>query len=259
MIKIEIAISTLNDGIHKIHFNPKFNYLIVHQINNNKDYSHYERLIKLKNIRYIKSHSIGLSKSRNLAIKNSDADYIWIMDDDVKIDDNAYDDFFKIINSNTKFDMLILSHSSTSRSHNNKAYSLSSINRYNAMSVSSIDMLLNRKSIIDNKILFNENFGLGTNLPSGEEFIFTTQMLKKKLKIYKTNIIFSYHPPIASGHDFYSDNRKLKAKLAMFTITYGETIGRFLFLCFIIKKIKILMKKRKILSAIHICFSTNRL
>lgn len=243
---IEIAISTLNDGIFNIKLRHDFNYLIVHQITNNKDYSFYINSILNKNVRYISSNEIGLSKSRNIAIKNTHSDYIWIMDDDVTILDDAQEKINSLISENQNCDMFILNHKPVKK--NKTSY----INEYSAMSVSSIDMLIKRNSIINNNISFNENFGLGTSLPSGEEYIFTIEMLRKKLTIIKTKDIFSFHPDILSGNDFYSSNNKLRAKLEMFSFWYGAKIGRLIYIAFVLKKMKPLIKNKRFFSALFI-------
>ncbi|MER5102653.1 glycosyltransferase [Morganella morganii] len=253
-MKIEILVSTLNDGIENINISPLFNYLIIHQTNNNKNYSKTLEKFDTHKIRYIQSDSIGLSVSRNIAIKNSNADYIWIMDDDVIIDDNAYDNLQSIINSNLNFDMLVLSHTTLENPNNiNVTTKFSRINSFQAMSVSSIDMFIKRSSVVDKNIAFNEQFGLGSAYPSGEEYLFTIQCLKSGLKILKTNKIFSYHPPIASGHDFFTTPNKLKAKLYMFRNVYGNCFGTFIYFIFILKKAHILVPNRKLLQAIKIC------
>ncbi|HAW2772904.1 glycosyltransferase [Escherichia coli] len=253
---IEIAISTLNDGIEKIKLNPKFNYIIIHQISNQKNYSTIVNKLSSSKVKYIPSKTIGLSKSRNLALENSNADYIWIMDDDVIIDDNAYDNLQSIIYSNLNFDMLVLSHTTLENPNNrNITTNFSRINSFQAMSVSSIDMFIKRASVIDKKIAFDEQFGLGSKYPSGEEYLFTIQCLKSGLKILKTNQIFSYHPPVASGHDFFTTPNKLKAKLYMFRNVYGNYFGTFIYFIFILKKIHILVPNRKLLQAIKICFT----
>ncbi|MER1750080.1 glycosyltransferase, partial [Proteus mirabilis] len=135
-MSIEIAISTLNDGIFNIKLRHDFNYLIVHQITNNKDYSSYINNIYNENVRYISSNEVGLSKSRNLAIKNSHSDYIWIMDDDVIILDGTQEKINKLISEKQNCDMFILNHKPV------KGNKTTYINEYSAMSVSSINMLI---------------------------------------------------------------------------------------------------------------------
>lgn len=248
---IDIAISTLNNGIENIKINNDFNYIIIHQVNDRKDYSvSIEKLLSY-NVKYIRSDTIGLSKSRNIAIQNSEADFIWLMDDDVTIDNNAYMNILSLINSSHTFDMIVLSHTTIDEDKKNDVR-IYSINKRKATSVSSIDMLIKRKSIIENEIFFNENFGLGTKYPSGEEYLFTIECLKRNLTVLKTTQVFSYHPPIASGIDFYSSENKLITKLKIFKISYGNLLGNLVYILFILKKSKTLIKNKKLISAIRI-------
>lgn len=251
-MKIEILVSTLNDGIENINISPLFNYLIIHQTNNNKDYSKTLEKFDTHKIRYIQSDSIGLSVSRNIAIKNSNADFIWIMDDDVEIDHNAFSNISKLIEKYTDYDMFVLSHSSNPLLNSNQEIKVFEVNKITAMSISSIDMLIKQKSIMKCNILFNENFGLGSKYPSGEEYIFALDMLKKGLKILKTSQIFSLHPDISSGNDFYSTPIKLESKLRMFKHCYGSILGNAFYLAFIFKKIAILKRNKKFLIALSI-------
>lgn len=249
-MKIQVLISTMNDGILNINYRKDFNYLIIHQVNNGKSYSFITEKLP-SNIKYYQSNDVGLSKSRNLALLKAKAEYVWIMDDDVTISDDALYNLENIINSKLNFDMLVLSHSSH-KNNSPQQFKVKKITRLSAMSVSSIDMFIKRDSIIAKKIKFNEKFGLGTSHPSGEEFIFTTQLLKEKLVVLKSNLVFSYHPPIASGNDFFSTDYKLITKLLIFKLCYGNFLGYLIYLIFIIKKSRVLIKNKRLINAIKV-------
>lgn len=252
-MKIEILISTLNEGIFDISFSEGFCYLIVHQITDDRDYSDIVGLFP-GGVRYFKLNCSGLSVSRNFAIANSIGDFIWIMDDDVEIIDNGYSLLCTCISKLPSFDMLVLNHSNF-KNNNIKfdsVLNLRSINYLTAMSVSSIDMLINRQAI--GSISFNENFGLGSNYPSGEEYIFTVDMLKNRLDVLKIDNVFSYHPGMSSGHFFYESDIKIKTKLIMFRYCFGKVLGRLLFALFILKKSYKLFKYNKFLTALYILF-----
>ncbi|XVH58589.1 glycosyltransferase [Providencia hangzhouensis] len=233
-MKIEILVSTLNDGIENLSLSPSFDYLIIHQVNNQKDYTEIYNKLKLPNVKCISSNTIGLSISRNIAIKNSTADFIWIMDDDVEVTEDSFIKISNFIEKNPNYDMFVLSHA-THIIKNNKIKTFE-INKITAMSISSIDMLIKRKSILENNILFNESFGLGAKYPSGEEYILAIDMLKRGLRILKTTQIFALHPDISSGNDFYSTPIKLESKLKMFKHCYGRVLGNAFYLAFIMKK-----------------------
>ncbi|PHM62373.1 glycosyltransferase [Xenorhabdus ishibashii] len=250
-MRIEILISTLNDGLFDIKINEKYIYLIVHQITLHEKIGVYEKyfLEKLKNnnVRYIQSNTIGLSKSRNIALKNSVGDILWIMDDDVEILESTHD---KIINSyrNTSYDILILNHTTAKNktsSYNIKQYKHNIIS---SAKIHSIDISFRKK--IKEKILFDESFGLGTKLPSGEEYIFITDAIKANFSVYQTNIIASAHPNISSGVDFYSTKEKIIAKRKMLDRIFRK-LSLILTILFIFKKTILLIKKKKLLSFIR--------
>ncbi|WP_408900767.1 glycosyltransferase family 2 protein [Photobacterium piscicola] len=245
-LNIEVAISTLNDGIYNPKFRDDFNYLIIHQISNDVDYSDYIQTLP-KNVRYIKSNTVGLSKSRNLAIENTNAEYLWIMDDDVGIHDSALIYVEDYLKKHPKLSMLVVSHSHEEIEYlpGNKEQN---INKISAASISSIDMII--KVDLLNGIRFNENFGLGAKYVSGEEYIFACNLLDKGKEIIKTRKVCTYHPLISSGQDFYSTPMKLKTKLEMFKAANGLIRGNLLYVLFCIKKIKIIYKKNAIKNVI---------
>lgn len=255
-MKLEIIVSTLQDGIYNLKFSDKFHYLVIHQIpavSDNEKYKRYSLTFPC-NVKYIQSNTKGLSISRNIGFNNSTADYIWIMDDDVVVLEDSLTKFYKLLSAFPEFDMYIVEHSNTlSQPKSHKKCKV--VNYYSAMSISSIDMIIKKSSI--NKIHFDEQFGLGTNYPSGEEYIFAIDMLKSKKKLLKVFDVYSYHPDVSSGYDFFSTRNKLEAKLAMFSRCFGPFWGRVLYVLFITKKMKTLIKNRKIKNAVEVIFQKN--
>ncbi|KGN72317.1 hypothetical protein HQ47_10260 [Porphyromonas macacae] len=134
--------------------------------------------------RVISNEERGLSKSRNLALKNAIGDICLIADDDV-IYEPDYEQKVQRAYSVLKdadviiFDIIKKDKRSTIYKKKRKLGFLA------VLKCSSIRISFKRNSIIDNGITFNELFGAGTDLfSSGEENIFLYECLKKKLKIY---------------------------------------------------------------------------
>ncbi|QZN97074.1 glycosyltransferase family A protein [Symbiopectobacterium purcellii] len=243
---LEILISTLNDGVFNIKLNKEYDVLIVHQITNGKmtDYeSYYNQNIASERVRYIQSNTIGLSKSRNIALKNSCGKYLWIMDDDVEVLDNLEDRIVECFESN-HCDIVILNHFFSNQEIIDTREKQFHHNKISAAGICSIDICMRRE--VNKSIFFDENFGLGTSLPSGEEYIFITDALDNGYKVYQSNILSSTHPEISSGLDFFSTSNKVRAKKAMFKRVF-KRIGSVMMFCFFIKKIPLLIKKRKVL------------
>lgn len=241
---LEVGISTLNEGLYKISFNNDFDYLVIHQVTDGNDYDHYKVNLP-KNVRYIRSDSKGLSKSRNLALANAKAKYLWIMDDDVKLVSQAKRIIVDLISSNSDCGLHVMSHSDcySNFSHEFKS---SSIGFFDSFKVSSIDMIIDVEKL--KGIEFDEEFGLGTEYPSGEEFIFTNSVLKRGIVARKYQIIASIHPPEASGLDYYSTPNKLRAKLLMLVKVSGRTLGAGLYLLFLLKKMPELIRNRALIN-----------
>ncbi|WDG00264.1 glycosyltransferase family A protein [Pectobacterium carotovorum subsp. carotovorum] len=236
-MNIELLLSTMNDGIENIKINHDFDYLIIHQVTNGREGEYNEffnKNISSEKIRYIQMNRKGLSLSRNVALKNSVGSFLWVMDDDVVIHDDALERIKNLIENNASIDVFILNHSDDM----NAKIAVKKAKKHNffsAAKISSIDILINRR-LIENGLLFNEEFGLGTSLPSGEEYIFITDALKKNFCVLQTNLIVSYHPPFSSGLDFFSSENKIAAKVEMFKRIFGFK-GRLLTFAFFIKKL----------------------
>lgn len=237
---LEVAISTLNDGIYSIKLNNDYNYFIVHQVNNSENYNSFVNNLP-NNVRYLKTNTIGLSKSRNIALQNAKSKYLWIMDDDVELLSDAKSNIFSIVTSSPDCGVYVISHSHESSSYS-PHYSTKLVTFKDTFKISSIDMIVNVER--SHGIMFDEDFGLGTNLPSGEEFLFVNSILKKGDTIFKYTLIGSLHPVESSGLDFYSSPNKLRAKLLMLIKCKGKVLGMILYLIFLLKKMFIITNNK---------------
>lgn len=236
MINVSIAVSTYSNRIEQLTLKeyPNVEYIIVHQSPCDIS-SKISMLLENRNdVSYIPTETIGLSKSRNIAIKNSKGKYIIIMDDDVDFSFNSIEKLTKHMDEDD-VDIGTYYHKYTNgKTTKNKEYSFSH-NKLNIANPSSIDICLKRESIAASGVLFDENFGLGTSYPSGEEMIFLSDCIKSGLKLKRYPIEVCIHPPVTSGSDFYSSKEKILAKKAMFKRVYGR-LGGIMFILFILKK-----------------------
>ncbi|WP_060983148.1 glycosyltransferase family 2 protein [Vibrio splendidus] len=239
---LEVAVSTLNDGLYKISFSSQFDYLVVHQITDGdgNDYDEYITSFP-SNVRYVRSYSRGLSKSRNIALSNTKAKYLWIMDDDVTILSQSKGIVFDILSKYPDCGLYIVSHSDDEKSFTSE-YKVNSIGLLKSFKVASIDMIIDVETL--DGINFDEMFGLGSEYPSGEEFIFTNQVLKRGFSVLKFSIVASIHPLEASGLDYYSTPNKLRAKLLMLIKVLGPIKGTVLYLTFLVRKMPELIRAR---------------
>ena len=152
-------------------------------INQTSDINNVKDVIYGKN-RLYSYNERGLSKSRNKAIMNSNADICIIADDDLKYESD-YEE--KIKNGYKKYkDAGIIAFyvDNVDKKFEKKKRKEGKINLITSMKIQSVQITFKRKSIIDKKIKFNELFGTGTELYSGEENIFLADCIRNNLKIY---------------------------------------------------------------------------
>lgn len=194
-----------------------------------------------QNIRILFCKERGLSKSRNLALKNCKADFGYIMDDDVILEENSIEKIvMKMVEDSADIGTSYFK-------YENGCFSKSNLSKpfkhdlFTTAKVSSIEMCIKIDSVKNNNIFFNEKFGLGTDLPSGEEYIFLSDCLKKRLNVNYYPICIGTHPNITSGDDFYSSSDKILAKREMLKHVFLWKSPLFVF-AFWIKKIPHVIK-----------------
>ncbi|WBL14826.1 glycosyltransferase family 2 protein [Sutcliffiella sp. NC1] len=183
-MKVEYLISTMY----------KSDYKFINDMNINSDatiinqtdfYKKQEYETNRGKIKFISTTDRGLSKSRNLAIKNASGDICVLCDDDIKHYDNSVEVIKKAYLENSEADIIVFAYHTKGRHKKNFTQKSSKINYLSAMKISSVQITFKRKSILEKGILFNEQFGTGSSVyQSGEENIFLFECLKKGLKIY---------------------------------------------------------------------------
>lgn len=240
---LEILISTMNKTsfsfLNEMFPNEEIrelNILIINQTRKGE-----ELISKLDNIRVINSFEKGLSKSRNLAIKNSVGDICLIADDDTQ-----YVAGFDKIIMNTFLEQpnasVIRFKIDTFCGKDYKLYPKQSKvlrTTRDISNISSVEIAFKRKCIINNGILFNLYFGLGSNFSSGEEYLFLKDVLKMGLDAYFENKVIVKHT-LERTTKIASSNF-IKTKAALYYIDYN--ILSYLFL---LKLIFFLVRKHQI-------------
>lgn len=142
----------------------------------------------------------GLTKSRNIALKNISADIGIIADDDVRYTNESIDIIKNTHTQNPEVSIALFKiDTKEDREYKNYAKNevIFSLNKFPHWP-SSIEITFKRKDI-QNKIWFDERFGLGTKFPGGEEKLFILDALKqsKIVKYFPYNIV--HHPYESSG------------------------------------------------------------
>ncbi len=189
------------------------------------DLSVYEKKISEifgdKNQSHVFIQGYGLSRNRNAAINllmelDIKERYFYISDDDIEL---CLDGIQEVVEfaSTSGLDMVAGKIATLDMRDHKQNYSSSTValNKLNAARVSSVEMVLSRATVEKCKLRFDEQFGLGAKYPSGEEYIFVTDLLNQGCRAAFYPAYLCKHPPVTSGHDFYSTPEKIMAKGAM--------------------------------------------
>lgn len=206
-MKLNILISTINDGIRNVEkiFLPEDNaisYIISHQVTNYKDYSTEVTLLKQrKDVIYLSSNVKGLSKNRNNCLEHIDGDIVYICDDDVSL---LYEGILKIIEKFKNSDNIDVLRCQIKtfegkpyKQYKPVEYKIDSLSQLT--NFSSIEMTVKSAFIKENHIWFDEKFGIGAQYPTGEDFIFITDIFKKNGNIVHHPIDIVEHEEFGTG------------------------------------------------------------
>ena len=246
MSSFSVLISTSNYRISEM---PKSRFdgvkcVVVHQIYGD------QRFYSLDipgHVIYKKLSYPGLSKSRNVALDLCDTSYAYIMDDDVEFFPGKIRELVGLMQRDS-IDVATCQFRYKTRGAP-KRYKKQPFDHdlLTSAKVASIEMCVNVDAIRKKGIKFDERFGLGTDFPSGEEYIFITDCIKKGLKVRYYPVLTGIHPNETSGEDFFTSSNKVLAKREMIKRVWGWR-SPILIAAFWLKKAPLLVKRGYFLS-----------
>lgn len=207
-IPFEILVATTNrttldfiDNMFKNNDLEHYHLLIINQTSENK-----LLVSDVPNIRVINAFERGLSRSRNLAIQHAIGDICLLADDDV-----VYLEGFenKIMEAFKLYPEAALIHfkAKNFKGDDFRKYPIKDCkhNLKTIRGMSSIEMAINRKLILNKKITFDVRFGLGAPFPTAEESLFCRNILKQNGLIYFNNAFIVAHSEHNSGRKLGDD------------------------------------------------------
>ncbi|OOE62351.1 hypothetical protein [Salinivibrio kushneri] len=212
----KILISTTDDFFLKRDYRPSCDYLVINQIIN------IERgaLCTPNCISLVEK---GVSKSRNAALSFCESGLALISDDDVSYVKDVEHVIKKAFDENPEADIITFQFLDNDYRLYKRNYRQKTFwhDVYSLAKVSSVEIAFRVDSIKGANLRFDENFGLGSKLPSGEEYIFLVDALKRGLKILYMPIPILIHPGESSGGQFKSNPDLIMSKGAMLYRIFG--------------------------------------
>lgn len=197
------------------HFS-NFSILIINQTRENKilvsDYP---------SVRVINSFEKGISRSRNLGIKNAVGKIILIADDDVVFIEDFQKKIIKAYNENQNATAICFQTATQNGDlYSNYLKKKNKLNNRKIRKVLSIELTVKVENLRKNNCFFNEFFGLGSKFQDSETFFFLRRIKYKKLNIVFQPSVIVIHQPFSSSDDACSD-RVIYARMAGFYKTSG--------------------------------------
>jgi hypothetical protein len=180
-----------------------FNLLVINQTSSDKQLKS-----DFDNVEVINSFERGLSNSRNLALQKASKELVILTDDDVVFQSGFEDCVLKAFNSNPTHDgfrFQFLNGKGNLAKKYPKQFE-DTLSDLEILNSSSVELVFKRRSILESKVQFDTDFGIGTQFSMGEEAIFVADVIKKGLKIgfIPETLVAHSHPSTGHKTDIYS-------------------------------------------------------
>ena len=181
----------------------------------------------------IEDNSKGVSRSRNIGLLHANCDYIWFMDDDILLNNDA---IITVKNYILKYnaDIFTVRMQTFDRDAPYKNYPNKHIlDRGDIINISTVEIIASRGFILESKVRFNESLGLGTKYPSCEENIFLLDLFDLGAEMIHIPEYVQKHPFVNRRTMHFTDPNILFAK-GVFCKRYNGFMGiilMFLWIC----------------------------
>ncbi|MBK0368752.1 glycosyltransferase family 2 protein [Flavobacterium agrisoli] len=223
------------------HFS-NFSILIINQTDDE-----YLLTSEFPTVRVINSNEIGLSKSRNLGLKNVTGKIILIADDDVVFFENFQENIIIEYNQNQDFSAICFQ-TITKKGHLYSKYpkERKKLNSKELRKVLSIELTFKIEDVKKENCLFNEFFGLGGKFQDSETFFFLKRMVHNGCKVIFIPLPIVIHEAFSSSDDASSD-RVIYARMAGYCKSHGIFAYFFLFkyMFFLLRKYNLSVPEMK--------------
>ena len=180
MAKVEVLISAMHQKDLSIIDRSRIcsDVLLINQCDRN---GAQEETREYGKVRCLSTTERGLSRSRNMALKNAVGTYCLFCDDDEVLYDGYEKEIEAAYERYPNADLICFQIKRPGKSYPSK---FQKINYIRSLKISSCQISMRLDSVIDAGISFDPSFGSGTPLGSGEENIFMFDCLRRRLKIF---------------------------------------------------------------------------
>ena len=183
-------------------------------------------------VKVLELQSLGVAKSRNAAILNTNTEYLIFGDDDIEFSESGIAAAINLLNTNPNISILLMQ-AVDETGKLRKSYPIKGhdLKLTNSAKAATYEMMIRVSEIKVAGIKFDENFGAGATNYLGDEYIFIADALRAGLKGKFEPIVIATHPIESSGNLRNSaSDRRARAKVFSRVFGIWSPIMRTLFL-----------------------------
>lgn len=181
-------------------------------------------LLRRSDVTLVTQEGRGLSRNRNNALQHAEADVVVIADDDCRYTPESIARICEAYRQHPEADAVCFA-SADYDGRPFKRYPTETLCYAEACRrgyyPTSFELTLRRESLERDGLLFDEHFGLGAELPAGEEEVFLADAERAGWRVLFVPECIVRTDPATTGSRFLSDARLQRAKGAVFRRRFG--------------------------------------
>jgi len=224
--KLTIGYSVLVDRVQNIRppeVRADWETVIVVQNPQQKNWSprEFPQLGSRNDLKVQELQSVGVAKSRTRAIWLAGSEYLVFADDDIEFSETGLEDAIHYLDNHPMLSLLLAQAqdpSGTLRKRYPKT--ATKLGLFNSARAATYEMIIRVDAIRQFGVVFDENFGAGSENYLGDEYIFIADLLRAGGKAEFVPITIATHPEISSGSGWGTDRDRM-ARAKVFSRVFG--------------------------------------
>ena len=165
--------------------------------------------------------STGVAKSRTRAIWLASGEYLVFADDDIVFSDSGLEEAIKYLDENPRLSLLLTQAQDPSgRLRKQYPSSRAKLSVWNSARAATYEMIIRVDAVRQFGVVFDEQFGAGSENYLGDEYIFIADLLRAGGKAEFVPITIATHPAASSGSGWGTDRDRV-ARARVFTRVFG--------------------------------------
>ena len=196
LLPLTVGYSTLAKRAKNIEFLTSVNNLVIVQNPDGTTIPTFTGEVKV-----LELQSIGVAKSRNAALSNTNTEYLIFGDDDIEFNESGITSAVNFLAANPKISILLMQAvDETGALRKGYPSSAHKLKLTNSAKAATYEMMVRVADIKAAGVKFDENFGAGAENYLGDEYIFIADALRSGLKGSFQPIVIAMHPSESSGN-----------------------------------------------------------